>query len=84
MNNQPTRRADKGNPTVESHLEQDKEIRLFSVALRWPPQFTASEHLDHPGHLSLTMSTGPRSASFIVWSGTRNMRKSTCPRLEQP
>ena len=35
MNNQLTRRAGKGNPTVVSHLEHDKGIRLFNVALRW-------------------------------------------------
>ena len=36
MNNQITRRADLMIPTVCSHLEQDEEIRLFSLALRWP------------------------------------------------
>ena len=47
-------------------------------------QFTASQHLNGPGHLSWRMSTGPRSASFIVWSGTRKLylRKSSCFRLE--
>ena len=47
-------------------------------------QFTASEHLNGPGHLSWRMSTGPRSASIIVWSVIRklSLRKSTCFRLE--
>ena len=36
-------------------------------------QFTASEHLNGPGHLFRRMSTSPRSASFIVWSSTRNL-----------
>ena len=36
MNSQLTRRADMKNPTVQSHLEQDKEIRLFNLALCWP------------------------------------------------
>ena len=36
MNNQLARRADKWNPTVQSHLERDKSIRLLNVAQRWP------------------------------------------------
>ena len=59
MNDQLTRRADKRNPIVQSHLEQDKGIRLFNVALRWTHNFTASVQLNGPGHLSSRMCTGP-------------------------
>ena len=36
MHNQLTRRGDKGDLKVQSHLEHDKGIRLFDVSLRWP------------------------------------------------
>ena len=59
--------ARQGNPTV-----------YFSIAM--VPQFTASEHLNDPGHLFRRISTSQRLASFILWSSTRDLylRKSMC------
>ena len=84
MNDQLTRRADKRNPTEKPHLEQDKGIRLFNVALRWTHR---SLRLSIRMALDISLLKNDyrsMSASFIVWSETRNiyLRKSKCFRHE--
>ena len=63
MKIQPTRRADKRNPTFQTHLVRTRGIQLFnhiwsktresvSLCIAMATQFTASERLKDPGHLS--------------------------------
>ena len=67
MNSQPTRHADNGSPTVESHMEQDNGNPTVSCSIAMATQFTASEHLNDPGHLS------EECLSFIALNGTGNL-----------
>ena len=52
MNNQLTRRADKRNPTVQITPGARQGNPLGERSIAMDTQFTASQHLNGPGHLS--------------------------------